>query len=489
MKLDYTIQPQWRDNRYCVETYFFIPRSLGVEPFTYSRELFYRDVQAYIRFKTPVVGLGALLEPDNPHSPFTAVGEALARARRSAHDAEAHRTISRELRLLGCLVRAALRDHAVEIISSLAPLRGQVAERPGLVEDVRVSLATLVSNTGAVIARFRELRAPFAEPVIPSWLRDVFHYVDEYLSLSAETTYTALVEEIDRGAGVRVALAADRGRLTSALLAERRHREDAGYQTVLEPGGAGEQYNYRSGVLKKFVLSVLFLEISKDTEGRHLNEVIAGIAAGVAMLFATVAAIVSQRTWGWASVPFVVVAVVSYILKDRIKDWLKLYFSKKMTRWLADYDVRVRDPESGVVLGRCREAFSFLPPDRVPAEVVERRHRDAMSAIEAEGKPEVVMKYEKDVHLNGHVIGDHFARMRDINDIIRFNISHFLARTDDPTRLVRHYDAAHDAVESVQSPKVYHVNVVFVFRAAGRATMERVRVVLDKRGIQRLEEA
>jgi hypothetical protein len=179
--------------------------------------------------------------------------------------------------------------------------------------------------------------------------------------------------------------------------------------------------------------------------------------------------------------------VASYILKDRIKEWIRLYFARKMTRVLADYDVRIRDPETGVVLGRCREAFAFVKHRRVPREVVERRHVDATSLIEADSKPEVVMRYEKDIHLDGHVIGQQYGRMTDINDIIRFNVAHFLTRTDDPMRVVRYYDAEHDAVESVRCPKVYHINVVFVLRARDEAQMERVRVVFDKRGIRRIE--
>jgi hypothetical protein len=489
VKLDYTIKPERRDNRYRIETYFFIPVSLGVDPYTYSRELFYRDIQAYIRFKTPVVALAALLEPDNARSPFNALAPALARALRSDHDVEAHRTISHELRLLGCLVRATTRDRAVDAIRRLQSARGQVQAQPALVDDARLGAGSLVADIDAVMTRFRGLRASFAEPVLPAWLKQVYQCVDEYLSLSIENTFTMLVEEIDLDPGARSALAAERERLAAVLLAERRHREGARYQSVLRPDAAQEQYIYRSGLLKKFVSSVLFLRISKETEGRRLTDLIAAFAAGVAMLLATLAAIFSQRRWGWASLPFVGGVVVSYILKDRVKDWLKIYFSMKMTRWLADYNVRIRDPESGVVLGRCREAFSFLPETRVPAGILERRHRDAMSPVEAEGKPEVVMKYEKDVHLDGRIIGDRYGRMSDINDIIRFNISHFLARTDDPIRVVRYYDPAGDAVESVRCPKVYHVNVVFAFRGADRTTLERVRVVLDKRGIRRLEEA
>src|SRR5262249_37449670 len=151
------------------------------------------------------------------------------------------------------------------------------------------------------------------------------------------------------------------------LLAERKHRQGAGYASVLRPNGSHDHYVYRRGLLKKFVSSVLFLEISKEKEGQRVGDAIAATAAGGAMLVATALSIMSQRYYGVNSLPFVLAIVASYMLKDRIKDWLKLYFSSKMTHWLADYDVRIRDPETGVVLGNCREAFAFIDPTKVPA--------------------------------------------------------------------------------------------------------------------------
>ena len=62
------------------------------------------------------------------------------------------------------------------------------------------------------------------------------------------------------------------------------------------------------------------------------------------MLFAAAATIFAQSRYAYKSMPFVLIVVVSYIFKDRIKDWLKLVFSKGMTRWLADRKADIPDP-------------------------------------------------------------------------------------------------------------------------------------------------
>lgn len=161
-----------------------------------------------------------------------------------------------------------------------------------------------------------------------------------------------------------------------------------------------------------------------------------------------------------------------------------------MTRGLADYSVRIQDPEHGLDIGRCREAFGFLKPNQVPAEVAALRHRQSRSSIDTAGKPETVIKYEKEISLDGKVVTKLGGLHNEINDIIRFNLSRFLTRMDDPVTPISRYNPASDIVEEISCPKVYHINVIFVLKVQGKSnkpTMEHIRVVLDKKGIQSLE--
>ncbi|MCC6748141.1 MAG: hypothetical protein IT371_10810 [Deltaproteobacteria bacterium] len=493
VKLDYSIDPKLDQTRYRVETYFFVPRSLGINSYTYSREQFYSDIQAYIRFKTPQASLGSLCEEDNRLSPLARLAKMVPKVLKDPRREDYLNQISYDLRLVGCLIRANLRDRVTTQCERLEAANGDPARRAAVVDDVRASGRRLIAELEAVVTRFRELRPALLDPVLPAWLRETHQYVDEYLSLASETHLTRLVEQIDHHAELRPALEEVRQKARDRLLAEREHRRGSGYPSVLDGGGSREHFVYRQGLLKKFVMSVLFLEISKEKEGRRIADLGAAIAAGLAMLVATVAGVFAQQRYGLNTWPFVVALVVSYMLKDRLKDWLKLYFSAKMTRFLADYDVRIHDPLHGVNIGRCREAFSFIGKEKVPSEVLSFRHRDSKTMIETSGKPEVVMKYEKEITLLGSSIANLDDLHHDINDIIRFDISQFLVRTDDPVAAVPAYQVETDRVELVECPKVYHINVVFVLRAqtgeAGRVTMERIRVILDKRGIRKLEQA
>jgi hypothetical protein len=443
-------------------------------------------VQAYIRFKTPKVSFASLLDPGNARSPLLRVKRRLAEAGGAANGLPRD-VMSHEMRLLGCLVRANLRDHAADIRDKIARLDGDPEEHKVLLADVREAIAALLDELKLLLDGFRGVRGECLKAKRPRWLRELYEFIDEHISISAETYLTALISAIDADPTLRRELQATRERLAHAVQLEQQHRRGADYVSVIDPDNGNDAYVYRKSALKKFVSSVLFLEMQKEKEGRGAGNVIAGFAAGIAMLFSTVAAIWSQQVYGLNSFPFVVAIVIAYVFKDRIKEWLRAYFAAKLGRWLYDYNVVIRDPVADAVVGRCRESFVYLAPSRVPKDVVRRRHADATSVLERESKPEIVMKYVKDVTLHGRRIASKHGRLGDVNDIIRYNISSFLARMDEPIRHVETFDAAQDRVRSIACPKSYHVNVVLVLRARGKmVTMERFRIVLDKRGIKRL---
>ena len=463
-----------------------MPKSLGVDAHSYSREQFYADVQAYIRFKTPKVPLSSLLDRGNTRSPLQRVRRHLAEA--NGHvDAVPRQVLSHEMRLLGCLVRANMRDHVADIRDKIARLQGEPDEHRVLLTDVREAIAGLLDELKPLLESFRGVRAECLKAKRPRWLRELYEFVDEHISISAEAYLTALVSAIDSDPALRRELQSTRERLAHTVQLEQQHRRGADYVSVLDPENGNDAYVYRKSALKKFVSSVLFLEMQKEKEGRGAANVMAGFAAAIAMLFSTIAAIWSQQIYGINSFPFVVAIVIAYVFKDRIKEWLRAYFSAKLGRWLYDYNVVIRDPVADAVVGRCRESFVFLSSGRVPKDVIRKRHADATSVLERESKPEIVMKYVKDVTLHGRRIASKHGRLGDVNDIIRYNISSFLGRMDEPIQHVAAFDPVQDRVRSIACPKSYHVNVVLVLKARGRqVTMERFRIVLDKRGIKRL---
>ena len=80
LKLAYGIDPTKKKQRYSVEAWIFVPRSLGLTRASYPRERFYEDTAAFVRVKTPTVALcGSGTEQKAPDHSRGAQGDEVAR--------------------------------------------------------------------------------------------------------------------------------------------------------------------------------------------------------------------------------------------------------------------------------------------------------------------------------------------------------------------------------------------------------------------------
>ncbi|MCB9558479.1 MAG: hypothetical protein H6707_20350 [Deltaproteobacteria bacterium] len=484
LKVDYARADQSGVD-YRVESFFFIPSSLGIDSQSYPSDRFYRDVQAHIRFKTPNLALDVLKGDDD-----TVLGdlrELLGRCRRNPSDENAREHLVVELKMFGCVVRANVRNTLWNLCQ-----RVREGRRDRALLDIQSISERFHSDIGNVLTRFREFRARLVDGVLARRVADTYLNVDEFISLAVEYGLAELVAAIDSSRN-RAELEPVRRAACDGLLQERGHRKAAGYGSLVDDDDRNNEYFvYRRGRLKKFVTSALWLEIERVRGDKGWVQLAAAIAAGVAMAFAVLSTVGYTRWFGINSSGFIVAAVISYMMKDRIKDALKSYFSRRMTRWLADYSVRIIDPIGGQHIGRCREAVCHIRSEDLPHDVRELRRTDDTSSIEADSKPETILKYEKQIRIHRDAVvqrlhSEHF----ELSDILRFDFSEFLTRTDDARSMVAVYDAASNRVSQRELPKVYHTNVIVVLTAERKAvpsrTLYRVRVVFDRRGIRRLE--
>ena len=245
-------------------------------------------------------------------------------------------------------------------------------------------------------------------------------------------------------------------------------------------------------MLKKFISSVLYLK-AEFSEWETLTQVVFGLAAGAAMLFAALVTLFFQSRYAMNSMPFLIALVVSYIFKDRIKDWLKMLFSKNMTRWISDRKINIVDTVSGGSIGLLKEAVTFISTRSLPSDISRQRHIDNITSVDEEGKPERVFKYKKEIILYPEKIMKHHERRRGLNDIMRFNIREMTAQADDSLVDYPYVDPATGEIKVASCARVYHLNLVLKYTYSDRKAQplinyERIRIVLNKDGIVRMEE-
>jgi len=490
IKLDIDLPPSSR-TVYELESYFFVPSALNIGPNTYTKEDFYNNNQRYIRFRTPKISLSRLCDPKLATSPLNRVKENISRILSGSKDPALVELAYDEFKLLGCVIRGEIRDLVksfmadIETYSSPAPEHGKKLFVGEELERFLVDFKYLCGQINA-------LKSEALDPAVPVKLRETFKFFDEYLSLITEEYLTSLLVAMRRNKAALAAFENVEKELTAIIVSQNRYRAAMNYPSVLKEGENNEVIIYRRGVLKKFISSVLYLKPQLD-EGQTLTQLLFGLAAGLAMLFAVTATIYAQNRYTMNSVPFVLVIVTSYIFKDRIKDWLKLLFSRNLTRWFSDREIKILDPYNSQAIGLLKEAFTFISEAAVPPDISRIRKIDNITSIDEDGKPERVFKYKKEIVLYPEKILSVHDRRKDLNDIMRFNIKDFVTQADDSRVEYPYADPATGQIRVAVCARVYHINMVIKYsyvdaQGAAKIHFDRIRIVLNKEGLVRLEE-
>jgi hypothetical protein len=496
LKLSYMLDPGVKRQRYLVESYMFVSRTLGTSGQSYTTERFFEDTSTFVRFKTPSVALEALADDARAQQWFSPVGDALdvlLGGRRIDT-----RAFVRNLKLLGAIYRSAVRDEGALVLGRVETAE-DIAAEGGLprARSLTDAMSAFAARAELAATRLREMGGRCDDAIVPQVIRETWRAVDEYVAVYIEETVTSLVAECDavmadEGPEVTAALKPGREACADLAIAEYRHRRARNYPSFAVPGETNEELPRRQRILKRVVSSILYLDVPREEGGVIQRDVVPMIAAALAMLFAIVVAVWAQLEWGILSSTFMVIMVGSYMVKDRIKEWGKRYLGRRLAKWMPDYVGRVRDPTTNRSIGEVRESVSVMDPERLDPAILALRHCDHPSTLANDGRPEVAIRYVKEMMLKSKGLRDAMPGVEGLNDIIRFNFGHFRARMDDPIEVYRIVHPSTREVLEVPCARRYHINFILrITRGRGlrRTTIaERVRVILDQDGIQRVEQ-
>ena len=448
--------------RYTVELFLFIPQSLDITPETLRKEDFYRDLQSRIRWQTPVCLLDALLHAED--SILARLRSAMTELARRPESMELQDQFVDTLKLFCSVVKSALRDEIEFCCDSCL-----TAER----------IDRLETDTQALLARFRELRPLLLEPHLDPRCAEIYDFGDEYISLVAEYYFASLAESLSDTGEISRKL---RKAVLRLAAGEAHYRRKRRFSSVIAEHDSNESAVYRMRVLKKIMGSILFLRTSRSADGRFAEELLTSLAAGLAMFLAVMLSLLGRHLFADVTAWFVVIAVVCYIIRDRIKDSCRYRFIGWARKFFFDYSTRISDAR-GRRVGTSRELFSFVRESALPPEVVKLRERSLVVEL-ANAPGENVAYYKKKIELNAGPAGRGFSG---VVDIVRMNIRRLLDRMDDPTRslLLPHSGG----VGRVKGHCVYHVNLVLRYAAEGCPEVYRkFRLILDQNGIVRIEQ-
>lgn len=474
LKLEFIGDPRLLQNHYSQEFYFFIPQSLQVTPSSYSKDAFYLDQTSLIRFKTPILSFSELLDRENHSSPLFQVETILKEG-----DAQLLTQLVDELKLTANVVRSTVRRHI-----------GKYVKEVDHNEYWHSSCLEMLEQLSSFRKRLTQVQKEMKEDV--RWVQVAYHadYVDEFVSLMVSYHLAFFLKHLREGVQKHVLV---QKAVEQRICEESAYREAQGYLSRYEsdPDKRAEYQIYRKGLLKKYMLTSLQLNVVRQHVLLRYQNFVGALAAALAMVFYLLLLVYWGTGFLWNSAPFVSLSVLLYVLKDRIKEWVKQFFSMYASKWFPDYDTVIYSEDDGSAVGRLKEYVSWVELSRVPPELMQRRNKDFHTELEKVQRMERVLYYSRGFTLYSRFLAGRMRRFH-INNILRFNIQAFTRKASSAYQPLFQLNTKTGVLEKIICPKVYHINVIMLTRTKDRRAKQRLsvkefRVILDKNGIKRVE--
>jgi hypothetical protein len=468
IKLGFNARRKQKISDFAVNTWIFIPNSLDINRMTYQKSDFYRDLKSNIRLITPSYLLRDIA--DNDKEPFVLMEKSF---QDMASDPTKTRITEYEyhIRMFVSIVKSALREDIHHI------------QNNGITEDLEYLVHLYMSNIREIATNFRNLRRTINVPSISKELMNYYFFGDEFLSNLFEQHTFKLIDGLNQKGQLSPEI---NQQLMDLIHEEINYKKEKGYPVVEKASGdRNRDLVFRLSLLKKYAENELFLNTNQRRDGVWIEQVYLSIAAGLSMIFATAIAFSFQLKYGNFTMPFFVALVVSYMLKDRIKELTRYYFSHKLGRRFFDSRTDISLNEHKI--GWSKESMVFTPESKIPDEVSKIRSRSAILEADNRSNREKIILYRKLVRLKRQSLNDCSQYPTSgMNDIVRFNVSNFIQKMDNP--IVPLYAPGDNGqFEIVKGEKMYYINLVLQLNNEEQITYKRYRIVMNRKGIREIE--
>ena len=453
-------------NSFNLKAWIFVPSSLDINSYTYSKEVFYRDLKVNTRLTTPVYSLEEIVH--SKKSPLVHLENAidyLVKDKRSTQD-----QFEYQIKMFNSILKSALREAVADILELHDPIK--------ITEEVEwfVALCKKIS------AKYRELEEKVEKNKFNDLISELYLFGDEFLSFFIVMHCFKLIKGFKKKEGVELKSAIEL--LIQLIKSENSYKAEKGYLFVEKNSRDNNRHLiFRRGVLKKYIESELFLLTEKKEDAFVLKQFIYSVAAGLSMVVATIIAFSFQQKFGNFTMPFFTALVVGYMLKDRIKELGRHYFAHKFSDRY--YDLKTELAINDESIGWCKDGFDYVPQDKIPEAVAAKRARSSLLELNNKYNKEEVMLYRSMIKTNNDLINKskHY-RIEGLARIIRLNLKSFLRKMDNP-EVPLHYinSEENDRIEFVQGEKVYFLNLILELDDNGKKDYHRYLVELNREGI------
>lgn len=437
-----------------IDYYFFIPKQLNVNSASYPKTLFYRHLDSVVRRRSPYIPL------DQPKLLYNSLTDA-------AKIQDTDRQVL-ETKLLACAFHRFVQS-TVKKLSHIDPIKKQT--ECGAFSDVVDCFLRMFQN----------------------WLNKIKagEKHGDLKQLTALREYCNLVAEKEVYQLLQTNFAQQTSNRNCLLLLVKRLHDDRvlqGYQSIADPDEVNEYFIYRFKGLRRFAEEPLNLTNVTNVVGEFRQQLIYGLAAGLAMTFATGIAFYMQKKYGNLSEAFFIALVVTYIFKDRMKEITRSYASNRLLKKFGDYRTKLMRGGKGLNVGGVKQSAYFIGRSKCDEDILAAAKRSRNGDMADYGLEHEILNYSRTIKVN-----DDFFMSSNLLDLPRqfvdfnaFNIKPLLQNivpsADNIWAMGKHFPV------KVRSQRVHHMIVVVKMKNSHTSSLKSWCVVLGKRGIKRIIE-
>ncbi len=475
IKAEYPLTPDAVKSVYNIDCYLFYPSRLKVNKQSISRNHFIDNIQVYTRFSSPMISLESLVDPECDRSPLTRIYSRISNPD-IVQTPENDRLIY-ELQTL-CNIYRVETGHFVQLIKD--ELKKNIRE-----DLFQIRIDQYFAQMSAFLEKFRSLHPLFMDTRITNQQREALRWADETISIITERNMNSLFSlcgRMESPENLKI-------KLEKITKKEAEYRKSMQYQYLFieEDPQSGERLAYRESILKKWSQSAMYMSSEESGSLRQLGQVVAGIAAAVAMLFAVTVTILASRKFTPNSMPWILLIVLSYVFKDRIKESLRAIFNRKLPSFTSDQRTILQDPALKKKVGIAKGSLSFGKAGNAPESVLNLRYKTP-NPFRSFIPEDDLMHYRRTVILNSKKLTESHSRLEGITEIVRFHIGDWLREMDDPKDIF--YRLEKGKKIKIKGNRVYRMYLAVRMKEAGSANPEDIylyRIVMNKSGILRIE--
>ncbi|MEC5158572.1 hypothetical protein [Chryseobacterium sp. MP_3.2] len=453
---------------FSINSWIFLPKSIDINQHTFSKSDFYKNLKSNIRLITPVFNLHEIVHFEN--SPL----QYLTKSFETVATDATKRSISEykyNIRMFLAILKSSLRNEIRFIKESESK-----EERDFLTDRYYTSV-------NSIFAQYRKLENILTKHLVTPEILKPFTFGDEFMSYLVEKQNFHLLKTLLNGEE-KDDLAAKK--IQNLIDREREYKKSANY-AIFEKNKTKQNRHLlsRLGFLKKFAESELYLTTLKQRDGVFIEQISMSIAAGLSMIFATAIAFGFQQKFGNLTMPFFVALVVSYILKDRIKEFARYYLVHKLSNKFFDQKININMDDK--IIGTEKESFDYIDPKKIPEMVSRLRKENPVSEDINTLRNDNLILYRKMILLNREKLDElSFYEIPGINEIIRLNISNFMFKMDNAYFPIS-IPNEENGYEITQVEKVYFLDMVLQLNMNEVATYSYYRIIANREGILSVE--